>query len=59
MLRQVTQCSLRREASKAEIPAKRVQRLKIHRPPAQPLGEWLVIRWDELDEALRGVFGLA
>jgi hypothetical protein len=58
LLEPVTQFSLRRQKKKSELPAKRVKRLKLKRTPSQPLGEWLVIRWYELDEALHNVFGV-
>jgi rhamnose utilization protein RhaD (predicted bifunctional aldolase and dehydrogenase) len=59
LLEPVTQFALRREQKKSELPARRVQRLKLHRTPAQPLGEWMVFRWHELDDALRDTFGVA
>jgi hypothetical protein len=58
LLEPVTQFSLRRELKKSEMPAKRVVRLGIRRSHASPLGEWLVVRWYELDEALHDLFGL-
>ena len=58
LLEPVTQFSLRRELKKSEMPARRLLRLKVRRPAVQPLGEWLVIRWYEFDEALDNLFGL-
>lgn len=58
LLEPVTQFSLRRELKKSEMPARRVLRLKVRRPAVQPLGEWMVIRWFELDEALNDLFGI-
>lgn len=58
LLEPVSQFSLRRELKKSEMPARRVLRLKVRRPDVQPLGEWMVIRWYELDEALGDLFGI-
>jgi hypothetical protein len=58
LLEPVSQFSLRRELKKSEMPARRVLRLKVCRPAVQPLGEWMVIRWYELDEALGDLFGI-
>ncbi|MGQ0633301.1 MAG: hypothetical protein ACT4QC_01715 [Planctomycetaceae bacterium] len=54
----VTRFSLRREFKKSEMPTRRVVRLKLRRPDIGPMGEWMVIRWYELDDALRDVFGV-
>jgi hypothetical protein len=59
LLDPVTQLSLRRERSLKELPASRVERLGDTLAPAQPPGEWLVVRWYELDEALGDVFGIS
>jgi hypothetical protein len=58
LLEPVAQVSLRRELKKSELPAHRVQPLGIRRPNSPALGEWLVIRWYEMDQALADLFGL-
>jgi hypothetical protein len=58
LLAPVTQFSIRREQKKTELPARRVKRLNHKLPPAQPTGDWLVVRWHELDEALANVFAV-
>ncbi|MGE0480031.1 MAG: hypothetical protein AB7Q17_06115 [Phycisphaerae bacterium] len=58
LLDDFTQFSLRREYKKSELPAKRVLRLKVSAEPSQPLGDWMVLRWCELDEALRDLFAV-
>jgi hypothetical protein len=58
LLEPVIQFSVRRELKRSEMPARRVQRLKIRRPVVPELGEWIVIRWYELDEALNRLFGV-
>jgi hypothetical protein len=57
LLNPISQISLRREPGIETLPMRRIKRLK-GASPASPPGEWLVIRWQELDEALADIFGL-
>lgn len=57
LVQPLTQFSVRREFRKAELPARRVQRLRITLP-ASPSGDWIVFRWHELDAGLLDVFGV-
>jgi hypothetical protein len=55
LLAGVTQVSLRRELSASELPKRRVVRLHMTMQPS-PAGEWLAVRWYELDEVLKDFF---
>jgi hypothetical protein len=59
LLNPVTQFSIRRENKKSELPAKRVKRMAMRRSAIQALGDWMVFRWYELDDALADVFGVS
>ncbi len=57
LLEPISQLSLRREPGMETLPMKRLKRLKATHAPSPP-GDWLAVRWHELDEVLKEVFGL-